>query len=397
MKRRIAVWACAGFLLAACWGLYAFAAGPEQFIMSMKEPLMQALVFVTCPVSFAGRYFAISLWWALAINAATYALIGVIAETLRRKSNRALVLGLLMALALFPLESQAQSSPTQSKVTFAGGGKTVTFPFEWREGMIFIPVRLNGSKPLSFVLDSGSAKTLVDRTLAASLGLKASGTGSIQGAGAGRIPIEFIPDVSVGLPGIECAGFELSTADLRPLETSAGAKVDGIIGYELLRRLVVTVDYEGKTLTLTLPEAFRASGKADAIPIEVRDKWAYVKAELRLPGPVTVQDSFMIDSGSSDAVDHPIVMNLQSRVATTSGAGLGSPVQGATARATSLRLGPYSVSGPTVSCCGATEDTSKLIGSEVLRRFTVTFDYPGSQILLTRNAHFAEPFPQESN
>jgi hypothetical protein len=89
MKRRIAVWAGAGFLLAGCWALYAFAAGPEQFITSMKEPLVQALVFITCPVSFAGRYFAISLWWALAINAATYALIGVIAETLRRKSNRA--------------------------------------------------------------------------------------------------------------------------------------------------------------------------------------------------------------------------------------------------------------------------------------------------------------------
>ena len=300
------------------------------------------------------------------------------------------------------LASLAQAPSTQGKVasatvTFAGDSKTATFPFDWREGMIFIPVRLNGSKPLSFVLDSGSAKTLVDRTLAASLGLKASGSGSIQGAGAGRIPIEFVPDVSVGLPGVECAGFELSTADLKPLETSVGAKVDGIIGYELLRRLVVTVDYETRTLTLTRPEDFRASGKAEAIPIEVRDKWPYVKAELKLPGPVTVQDNFMIDSGSSDAVDHPIVMNLQSRVATTSGAGLGAPTQGATARATSLQLGSYSVSGPTVSCCGATDATSKLIGSEVLRRFTVTFDYPESRIFLTRNSHFVEPFPQTSN
>jgi hypothetical protein len=124
------------------------------------------------------------------------------------------------------------------------------------------------------------------------------------------------------------------------------------------------------------------------LPIEVRDKWAFVKGELLLPGPVAVQDSFLIDSGSSDAVDHPIVTKLQSRVATRSGVGLGTPVQGATARATSFRLGRYRVAAPIVSCCGATDATSRLIGNEVLRRFTVTFDYPSSRIFLTPNSYF---------
>lgn len=39
--------------------------------------------------------------------------------------------------------------------------------------MIFLPVRLNGSKPYSFVLDTGSMRMLVDRNLAVELGLKA--------------------------------------------------------------------------------------------------------------------------------------------------------------------------------------------------------------------------------
>jgi hypothetical protein len=71
-------------------------------------------------------------------------------------------------------------------------------------------------------------------------------------------------------------------------------------------------------MTLGRPGTFRASNTAQAISIELRDKWAFVKAELLLPGPVTVQDSFLIDSGSSDAVDLPIVMKLDSRVSTTS-------------------------------------------------------------------------------
>jgi len=253
-------------------------------------------------------------------------------------------------------------------------------------------VRINGSKPLSFVLDSGSNRILIDRALATGLGLKASGTGSLQGAGSGRIAVEYIHGVGIALPGVESSGYDLSTADLQPLEATLGVRVDGILGYEFFSRFVVTVDYEAKSLTLTLPEAFRESSAAEMLPIEVKDKWAFVKAELVLPGTITVQDNFMIDSGSSDAVDHPIVMSLQSRVTSESGVGLGTPVQGATARATSFRLGRYTLKAPGVSCCGATEATSKMIGNEVLRRFTVTFDYPSSRIFITPNEAFEEGF-----
>jgi hypothetical protein len=306
--------------------------------------------------------------------------------------------GLLLRLGLWamvlPMVAAvpcATASDASGKVIFAAGSRTSTFSFDWRNGMIFVPVRLNGSRPLSFALDTGSTRTIVDRALATSLGLKATGSGSLQGAGSGRIPIEFIHDVTITLPGVESTGHELSTADLQPLEASLGVKVDGILGYELFSRFVVTVDYEAKTMTLDSPEAFHASYTAQSMPIELRDKWAFVRAELVLPGPVSVQDSFMIDSGSSDAVDHPIVMNLEARVPGTSGVGLGSQVQGATAQATALRLGRYSIMAPTVSCCGASDATSKLIGNEVLRRFTVTFDYPSSRIFLTPNSYFEKP------
>jgi hypothetical protein len=162
--------------------------------------------------------------------------------------------------------------------------------------------------------------------------------------------------------------------------------VDGILGYEVFSRFVVTVDYKDRRLTVTFPEAFHPAGEsAQMLPLELRDKWAFVKGELVLPGPVTVQDSFLVDSGSSDAVDHPIVMNLQSQTPAASGVGLGAATQGATAQATAFRLGRYTVNAPIVSCCGATDATSRLIGNEVLRQFTVTFDYPHARIFIAPN------------
>ena len=54
MKYRIAIWASAGFLVAGCWALYAFATTPPA--MTSADPIV-TLVEFTCPVVFASFYF----------------------------------------------------------------------------------------------------------------------------------------------------------------------------------------------------------------------------------------------------------------------------------------------------------------------------------------------------
>ena len=88
MKYRIAMWASAGFLVAGCWTLYAFTSAPPA--MTSADPIM-TLVEFTCPVVLASVYFhfGVSLYWSLLANAATYALVGLIVETLRRQLRHA--------------------------------------------------------------------------------------------------------------------------------------------------------------------------------------------------------------------------------------------------------------------------------------------------------------------
>ena len=81
MKYRIAMWAGAGLLVAGCWGLYFAWASKNMPI----EPIVYTLARVTCPVAIAGWYFPLSLYLVLAANAATYALVGLIVEILRRQ------------------------------------------------------------------------------------------------------------------------------------------------------------------------------------------------------------------------------------------------------------------------------------------------------------------------
>jgi hypothetical protein len=83
-KYRIAAWAVVGFAIAGCWALYAFANAPAT--MMSREPVLTLIEF-TCPVVLAGFYFhfGVSLNATLVANAATYALYGLIVETLRRR------------------------------------------------------------------------------------------------------------------------------------------------------------------------------------------------------------------------------------------------------------------------------------------------------------------------
>jgi hypothetical protein len=83
MKYRIAAWAGAGFLVAGGWALYAFATMPPA--LTSADPIL-SLVELTCPIVLASMrlHFGVSLYWTLGANAATYALIGLMVEMLRR-------------------------------------------------------------------------------------------------------------------------------------------------------------------------------------------------------------------------------------------------------------------------------------------------------------------------
>jgi hypothetical protein len=83
MKYRIAIWAAAGFLVATGWAVYFFLANKDLPI----EPLVSTLARLTCPIAIVGAHYPVSIYSVLAANAATYALVGLVVEILRRQLN----------------------------------------------------------------------------------------------------------------------------------------------------------------------------------------------------------------------------------------------------------------------------------------------------------------------
>jgi hypothetical protein len=84
MKYRIGIWATVGFLVAGCWALYTLATTPPG--ISSGDAIM-TLVRLTCPIALFSSY-PLRLYWVLLANAATYALVRLIVETIRQGLNR---------------------------------------------------------------------------------------------------------------------------------------------------------------------------------------------------------------------------------------------------------------------------------------------------------------------
>jgi hypothetical protein len=83
VKHRIAMWSVGGFLVASGWAVYFLVATKDHPI----APIVSTLVRITCPVAIIGSHDPVSLYSTLVANVATYAVVGLMVEALRKQLN----------------------------------------------------------------------------------------------------------------------------------------------------------------------------------------------------------------------------------------------------------------------------------------------------------------------
>lgn len=88
--------------------------------------------------------------------------------------------------------------PSSVGVASAPAVPIARIPFELNGSILLLPVRVNGSKPLSFVLDTGAQGSSVNTTVARALGLKLGKEGRATGAG-GTVVNYRISDATVAI------------------------------------------------------------------------------------------------------------------------------------------------------------------------------------------------------
>ncbi|SIO46744.1 aspartyl protease family protein [Chitinophaga niabensis] len=280
------------------------------------------------------------------------------------------------------------------------------FPFkQYYGGVVVISARLNDYKDtLQFLLDTGSAGISLDTNTCIALGVKLTPSDKIvRGLGASK-NISFALDNTLHLPGLDVDSLDFHVNDYELISQVYGIQIDGIMGYSILSRYVVQIDYDKEEILIYTQGSFKyprggylMKPNLTFIPV--------VNSPLR-SGKRNVNHRYYFDTGAGMCLllstqfvkDSSLLVKRKAKVIPTEAQGLGGKMQMYITTMNEFRIGNYTFRNvPTYLFDDITNITSYpslagMIGNDLLRRFNLTLNYARKEIHLMPNTHFRDQF-----
>ncbi|MBV8254701.1 MAG: aspartyl protease family protein [Chitinophaga sp.] len=274
-------------------------------------------------------------------------------------------------------------------------------------GVVVIQAVLKGHPDtLQFILDTGSAGISLDTATAVRLGLHLVPSDRTVKGLAGTKLVSFAMDQTLILPGLVVDSLDFHINDYELISQVYGLQVDGIIGYGLLSRYIVTVDYDLEEIGIYSPGKYlyprggmTLRPSLTTIPI--------IAAPVR-NGKTNTSNRFFFDTGagmclllSNQFVNDSAIMADKKRrrkIIQTEAQGLGGRMQMNLTTIQEFKVGNYIFRNvPTYLFDDTYGVTSYpylggMIGNDLLRRFNLVLNYPKKEIYLLPNTHFRDIF-----
>ena len=282
-------------------------------------------------------------------------------------------------------------------------------PFEFQANLVIIPVKVNDSDTLRFILDTGvSSILLTDPSVSKKLGLKFIRKVKIAGAGEGEeIEAGIVIDNTIRIGDI--IGYRQNLVVLQDdhlkLSEFVGTPVHGIIGYEIFNRFTVTMDFSTNEIILENPEHYKYKpSKGERFPITIEDNKPYLSVMELMNDNQSTPIKVILDTGAGHALSlESSDIPLPNKVLKAQlGRGLNGIINGNLGRIPLLKVGKFEMKNLVASFPDSSSYRQKhtflterqgSIGCEFLRRFKVTFNYRDQYIVLKPiNRRMKEPF-----
>jgi hypothetical protein len=255
---------------------------------------------------------------------------------------------------------------------------------------------------LNFILDSGSSGISLDSTTVAELKLVPEASDRTIRGIAGIKKVGFLYKRTLHFPQLTIDSLDFHVNDYSVLTTVYGERIDGIIGYSVLSRYIVKIDYDSLSLEFWSKGSIRyPRGGYLTKPIISTLPVQYARVK---DGTVHTA-KFLHDIGagvclmlSKDFADDSAVLHKKRKLWAKEGEGVGGKIQMHLTLVKEFKLGPFRFRNvPTYIFDDIYNVTSYpylggLIGNDILRRFNVIINYEKRDIYLTPNSHYRDPF-----
>ncbi|HEX8163996.1 MAG TPA: retropepsin-like aspartic protease [Pyrinomonadaceae bacterium] len=301
-----------------------------------------------------------------------------------------------------PARGTRQAVPT---VRFDSGNSALKIPLDIDNNIIRMEVRVNHSKPLKFIFDTGASFSVIGSRRAAELGLKSQGEARGSATG-GRIKGTYTKGVSLSVQGAEVSNQLIASI---PINNPPGFDFDGVLGQNFIEQFVVEIDYENKIMNLYDPRTYTYSGKGEIVPLLLAaGKTPLVSTKIILEGRAPVEAKLEVDTGADGTlvINSPLVKRQKlaeavSKTGQSRSNGAGGEQRLLVGRVKAVQLGRLIFDNPPVGLSqdtegsGASEENDGVIGGEIFRRFKVILDYSRKRMMLEPNKSFNEPYNVE--
>lgn len=287
--------------------------------------------------------------------------------------------------------------------------KKVVIPFKLINNLIFIPITVNGVE-LTFLLDTGVAEstlfslenkemklTNLEKMNFSGLGGDVSIEGYKSDHNVGKIGEHFIND-SFSLFIILDQEFNIST--------HMGIPVNGIIGYHFFKDHPIIIDYASKKITVYHDADIftKKIKKFEEFSVTIEKYKPYVYADIEMTDEKK-SSKLLVDLGNSDPIwlFPTLIKNFvynRPNIDDFLGRGFNGDVYGKRSRIHNFYLGKFKFEKPltampdefSIQHVNLVSERKGSLGAEIMRRFTVAFDYPNQKMYLKKNGDYDDPF-----
>lgn len=313
-------------------------------------------------------------------------------------------------IILFFLILISNSSSAQEGFLFEKNRNKISVPFKLINNLVFIPIKVNGVE-LNFLLDSG-----VEETILFSLEEKKE----VSFFNAEKIFLRGLgsQDAVEGLKSTNNI-LEFSTMKYRShmlyiildpefnLSSHVGIPVNGIIGFQFFRNNLIEINYKKKRIVVSIEDDAtrkKIQKKFVSIPITIEKSKPYIKCKV-FQDDTEIPVKLLIDIGNSDAIwlfeGRSELLKVPVKNFTDFlGRGFSGDVEGKRAKIQKFEMAGFQFDNPIVAFpdpnsiknVSMVPDRMGSVGAEIMKRFTVVFDYPKRQMYLKKNNDFKSHF-----